>query len=127
DQKIAIAEQERRQQERTQALRQQRRMLKEMLGSVTQGKLRFCEDQTDLPAPMTPWCPPIPLKTSAALATLRQKVRDAAQACGFSPDRCHGLISGSGEAAINALLYGDAQGNTQGRITVSSDLSRIQI
>jgi len=127
DQKTAVAEQERRQQERIQAARQQRRMLKEMLGSVTQGKLRFCEDSNDLPAAMTQWSSPIPLKTSAALATLRQKVRDAAQACGFSPDRSHGLVSGAGEAAINALLYGDAQGNTQGRISVSSDLSRIQV
>ena len=107
------------------AEQERRKLFSEMLGAVSGGKLHFCETAFDLPEPLPPWCDPMPLADSSALATLRQTVREAAQTCGFSRDRCHDLMAAVGEGAINALLYGDTAAYAE--ILVTPDRSRVQV
>jgi hypothetical protein len=70
---------ERRERERELAsakvLKQQRRFLKDVLVSVTQGKLLLCDDPSELPTPLSPEPVGDPiLLTARSLRTVRSRV-----------------------------------------------------
>ena len=111
----------------TEALRasvlQQRRLVREMLSSVTDGKLRLVDGEEDLPKLLSPWSDALEL-TETTLRTFRSQVKAAAQAARLSEDRLHDLLTAVGEAAMNAVHH--AGGGT-GQIFTGSQRTLLQV
>jgi len=101
------------------ALEQQRRFLKDVLASVTQGRLVLCDSPNDLPPPLTsePEAPPIPLSRHA-LRTVRGLVNDVADRCDMPTDRKQALVTAASEGAMNAVQHAGG-----GTATVYGDLT----
>jgi len=105
---------ERRRHEREQAATdiaaQQRRFLKEVLSSVTQGRLILCDTPDDLPSPMLPSEPaggdPLVL-TRQSLKTLRARVEAVAAVCAMPTNRTLDFITAVSECAMNAVQHAD--------------------
>jgi CheY-like chemotaxis protein len=89
-----------------QALERQRTLLADVLVSVTEGRLRLCDQRKDLPRALPQHCETVPLRRPAALQLLRDRTRDAAVIHGFADDRSQDLITAVSEAAMNALVHG---------------------
>lgn len=83
---------------------QQRQFLRDVLASVTEGKLRLCDSMADLPARLAPAGEPIPLSPEA-LRALRQWTLEVAYGQGFDSDRVNDLITAVSEAGMNAVRH----------------------
>jgi anti-sigma regulatory factor (Ser/Thr protein kinase)/HAMP domain-containing protein len=84
----------------------QRRLLRDLLRSVTEDKLRLCDTDADLPArlPHLAGDGPVPL-ARASLRVLRQAAGEAATAVSMEPERHADLLLGCGEAGMNAVVH----------------------
>lgn len=107
-----MTEQRRADEEKNALLRQvqeaaarQRLFLREILASVTEGRLLLCESEAELPASPAPPYDSMPL-TAPTLRSFRQHVVDVAIAKGFPPERWQDLVTAVGEAAMNAVVHG---------------------
>jgi anti-sigma regulatory factor (Ser/Thr protein kinase) len=114
---------ERRAQEREKAA-----FLRDVLASVTEGRLRLCEQPSDLPAPL----PALPgasgdslTLTEETLYLLRRRIRETGAALGFPPERTADLMSAAHEAAMNAVQHGG--GAASARLHAAPDGSRMQV
>jgi PAS domain S-box-containing protein len=90
--------------ERKRAEEERRAFLRDVLASVTEGKLRLCDRATDLPARLAPVGEPVSL-VAATLRRLRHQALEATRALGFPKDRGEDLISAAGEAGMNAVTH----------------------
>jgi PAS domain S-box-containing protein len=97
--------------EREAMVAQQRAFFKQVMASVTEGRLRLCDSEAELPAPL----PPLrevpgggraPLVERTQLGPVRDLVRRAAAECGLAPERAQDLLTGASEAAMNAVVHG---------------------
>lgn len=90
------------------ATEQQRRLLKEVLSSVTDGRLVLCDDRNDLPESLPPVASeeesPIPL-SKQTLRRVRQRTKGAARIAGFYDERESDLLTAVNEAAMNAIVH----------------------
>lgn len=101
-----ITEQRRAEEVIREAAARQRLFLREMLFSMTEGRLRLCETESDLPAPLSPAPTDEPLElTRGSLQILRRQLEQRAEAAGLALDRAQDLITGVGEAAMNAVVH----------------------
>jgi hypothetical protein len=89
-------------------LRQQQAWLRDILDSVTDGRLKLCADRSDLPDPLGPEPSTIFVAEPNDLRGLRKIIRDAAARAGFNPSQGHALLSSVHEAAMNALVHAGA-------------------
>ncbi len=96
------------------SLQRERAFLRDVLSSVTEGRLRLCDAPGDLPPVLEPVGDPVPLRPQD-IATLRAEARDAAMRHHLPMDRCHDLVTAVSEAAMNAVVHG---GGGQGRVCV---------
>lgn len=96
-------------------LRQQRAFLRDVLASVTGGKLRLCEAPKALPPPQPEAAEEVSL-SSSTLRLLRRRVQEAAQSQNFDTDRTSDLITAVSEAGMNAVVHA---GGGRARIGVS--------
>jgi len=105
---------------------QQRTFLKDVLASVTEGRLTLCDSAAALPPPLTPTpaTDPIELSGPACLRPLRRAVSIAAADCGLSPERSDDLLTAVSEAAMNALVHA---GGGQGRVYADPAACRLQV
>jgi len=83
---------------------QTRIFLRDILASVTEGKLLLCDSPADLPKRLTPVGEPIAL-TQQSVVTLRRRVTEAAEIVGLEQDRTNDLITAVGEAGMNAVVH----------------------
>jgi anti-sigma regulatory factor (Ser/Thr protein kinase) len=90
--------------ERKRAEGERRAFLRDVLASVTEGRLRLCDTTVDLPTRLTPVGKSVSL-VPETLRLLRHQAMEAAQALGFNKDRGNDLISATGEAAMNAVVH----------------------
>lgn len=81
----------------------QRAFFRDVLASVTEGRLRLCDSDSDLP-PLLPPIAEVALE-KPTLRRLRHAVRDAATTAGFPDERVHDLVTAVGEAAMNAVVH----------------------
>ena len=86
------------------ALRQ-RIFLREILASVTEGKLRLLDTPADLPEPLPLNLASVPLVASSDLRLLRNAAKEAAMDLDFSDLRWQNLITAVSEAAMNAIVH----------------------
>ena len=110
-----ITEGKQRDQERREAASRQRAFLRDVLASVTEGRLRLCDDAAPLPAGLTPRADPLPL-TASSLSDLRAHVAAAARDAGIDEERAFGLISAASECAMNAVVHA---GGGSGSVSVA--------
>lgn len=91
----------------------QRVFLRDVLLSVTGGRLHLCDSGADLPPALPLFGDPVLLSPTGGLSELRQAAKRAALAQGFSDDRWQDLLTAVGEAAMNAAVHA---GGGQGRV-----------
>jgi PAS domain S-box-containing protein len=92
------------------AAEHERTMLKDVLASVTGGKLRLCDSREELPAPLPQTGRTLALTRTEGLSALRRGVKDAAIALGFPDDRWQSLMTAASEAGMNAVTHGGGFG-----------------
>ncbi len=83
----------------------QRNFLRDVLASVTEGKLRLCDSLDDFPKPPAPFSSLIEL-TREDIKSVREEALRAANFVGMSDDRACDLVTSVGEAAMNAVMHG---------------------
>jgi PAS domain S-box-containing protein len=92
-----------------------RRVLRDVLFSVTEGKLRLCSDSSDLPQKKSSFEKPVPLSHRDTMA-LRTITCEAAQKARMPDERLWDLTTAVGEAAMNAVIHA---GGGEGSVFVS--------
>jgi CheY-like chemotaxis protein/anti-sigma regulatory factor (Ser/Thr protein kinase) len=90
--------------------------LRDVLFSVTEGKLRVCSARSDLPV-LGRLARAVDL-TAETVRTLRGAIRDAAKQCEFQLDRIEDFSTAASEAAMNAIVH--AEGGTA-RVCIGED------
>ena len=85
---------------------QQRIFLKDVLMSVTEGRLSLCDDEEELPEPLGEQGTQVVLTSAHALRDLRQAAISAARESGFHEDRVQDLATSVSEAGMNAIIHG---------------------
>ena len=84
----------------------QRGFLRDVLASVTEGKLRLCDGTADLPPVRGTACGEvIPLNATGGLRDLRCRALGAAEMGGFPEERLHDLVTAINEAGMNAIVH----------------------
>ena len=94
--------------ERKEAAAHQRAFLRDVLASVTEGRLRLCQEAGELPAPLTPVADPIALSRVGGLPELRHAAQEAARTAGHPEDRVGDLAIAASEAGMNAIVHSGA-------------------
>jgi PAS domain S-box-containing protein len=82
----------------------QRTFLREVLFNVTEGRLRLCEDWSELPTMREERTEPCALDKST-LCAFRRKMTRLAEQEGFPQERLQDLIIGANEVAMNAVVH----------------------
>lgn len=88
----------------------QRAFLRDILASVTEGKLFLLDSPDLLPFPFDLLEEGIPLSLTAGLWNLRARTVEAARRAGHSEERQHDLVTAASEAGMNAITHGGGQG-----------------
>jgi PAS domain S-box-containing protein len=123
DRESVRAENERLMAERAATMVAQREFLKDILCSVTEGKLVLCDARDDLPPALPVIGGPFPL-TKESLRDVRHSSRDAGGILDLQQERCDDLVTAVGEAGMNAIVHG---GGGQARVCVGPDKLQVWI
>jgi len=91
--------------ERQEASARQQTFMREVLASVTEGKLLLSGPATPLPASLAPVGGPIRLTRTVGLWELRRRAQAAALLAGHSASRQFDLITAASEAGMNAIVH----------------------
>ncbi len=94
---------------------------RDVLLSVTEGRLHLCAEAADLPAPLPPVAGPMPI-TRDLLPDVRHQAVAAAEKRRFSPDALDALSTAVGEAAMNAAVHGGG-----GEAAIRADDDTVQV
>lgn len=97
----------------------QRNFLRDVLASVTDGRLQLCDTPADLPASPAFYCDPVLLTQTEGLSQLRHDALAAAERVGLTDARGYDLALAAGEAGMNAVVHAGA-----GKGQVFWDLAR---
>ncbi|BDI34416.1 hypothetical protein CCAX7_64670 [Capsulimonas corticalis] len=84
----------------------QQTLLRDVLASVTEGKLRLCSCADDLPEPLTPFGQPVTLAERMGLCELRNLAQEAARFAGHPESRQSDIATAASEAGMNAMVHG---------------------
>jgi anti-sigma regulatory factor (Ser/Thr protein kinase) len=79
--------------------------LRDVLASVTDGKLRLCQSSADLPSQGQPFGHDVALTALSGLREIRLTAKSAAIARDFFEDRWQDLITATSEAGMNAIVH----------------------
>lgn len=100
-----IADRDRLLQETRQTVRQQQGFLRDVLASVTDGRLSLCLSADDLPPPLAPFAGPVALSPNGGIRELRRQTVGACRAAGVVGTQGDDLETAVGEAAMNAVVH----------------------
>ncbi len=92
-------------QERAETARREQAFLRDVLASVTEGKLQLCSSDDQLPAPLTTISALLPLTPEAGLYALRRQAEDFASIAGHDGLRQYDLMTAASEAGMNAIVH----------------------
>ena len=101
----------------------QRRFLREVLATVTEGRLQLGDEEALLPVPLLPFGERIDLR-SETLSVLRRRVEEAASAGDVPPDRAYQLLLAAGEAGMNAVVHA---GGGEAQVCGDPERGRVQV
>ena len=99
-------------------LAQQGVFLRDVLSSVTEGRLLLSTSPAQLPIPLTPHGEAIALTREGGLRGLRLRVQEAAEGAGHSEERQFDLVTAVNEAGMNCIVHG---GGGTGQVSVGED------
>ena len=105
------------------AARRQRRFVREMLFSATEGRLRLCEGPGDLPPPLEPASETVEL-SGPTLRLLRKRAEAVAEGLRLPKERGHDLVTAVGEAGMNAVVHA---GGGEGRVCADRERGVLQV
>ena len=94
---------------------------RDVLLSVTEGRLHLCDTVSDLPSPLPLISERLPLSRET-LSSVRHQAAAAAQSRQFSPEEMNCLTTAVGEAAMNAVVHGGG-----GEAAVRGNDSAVQV
>lgn len=97
---------------------QQQTFLRDVLASVTEGRLLLSSSPAQLPAALTPLGAAILLTREDGLRDLRQRTLEAARVAGMSEERQFDLVTAASEAGMNAVVHA---GGGIGTVSSSGD------
>lgn len=101
----------------------QRRFFREVLFSLTEGRLRLCDSAADLPLPLAPASETVEL-SAPMLRVLRERLKAAAEALRFVKERVQDIEIAVGECAMNAVTHG---GGGEGWVCADPERRVIQV
>ena len=104
--------------ERQETLRREQKFLRDVLVSVTEGKLCLCIDECELPVPGGTQSEAVELTPDAGLFALRRLAEGFAGKAGHSALRQHDLMTAASEAGMNAIVH--ASGGS-GQVSVNAE------
>ncbi len=104
-------------------LRQQA-FLRDVLASVTNGRLQLCGTPEDLPRPLPVSAEPVALTAAGGLRRLRHDALAAAADAGLSDERGFDLALAVGEAGMNAVVHA---GSGTGQVFWDKENQRVQV
>ncbi|BDI31461.1 hypothetical protein CCAX7_35120 [Capsulimonas corticalis] len=87
------------------ARQRERAILRDVLASVTGGKLNLAFDEASLPASVGQVVGNLSLTPTEGLRELRHLVRQATQHTGYAQDRQDDLVTAASEAGMNAIVH----------------------
>jgi len=119
-----ITERKLAEQEMRQSAARQRRFLRDVLASVTEGRLVLCQSESELPRPLTPFSETISISMSSGVRELRHAASDACESNGFSDERLQDLITAVSEAGMNAAVHA---GEGVGQVFVDAQNRTVQV
>ena len=102
----------------------QRAFLRDVLASVTDGRLQLCDTFADLPPPLLFRAAPVALTQTEGLAALRHDAQAAAEAVRLPEERGFDLVLAVGEAGMNAIVHAGAG---TGQVFWDSDRQMVQV
>ncbi len=105
--------------------RRQRAFLADVLRAVTEGRLRLCETEADLPVLAAPIGDPVAL-TAHTLRALRRTVRQAADLAALPDERWQDLLTSAGEATMNAVVHA-GENNGEARVLADTIGGTVQV
>jgi PAS domain S-box-containing protein len=111
-------------QEAADVAERQRRFLRDVLSSVTEGRLCLCETVEELPPPLPQPVGTRQRLTAPTLSVFRRTVQQAAAACGMTPERSYDFMTAVSEAAMNAVVHA---GGGVGVVRTDPAKSRLQV
>jgi CheY-like chemotaxis protein/anti-sigma regulatory factor (Ser/Thr protein kinase) len=103
--------------------RKQRVFLREVLSSLSEGRLFLCDSPADLPSELPPFCDPVTL-TTPTLRTLRRQVTLLGEEAGWPLERLQDFETAVGESAMNAVVHGK---HAIGRVHVDRESGNAQV
>ncbi len=86
-------------------VQRQRAFLRDVLASVTDGRLQLCDTPAALPAALPKCSERVLLTQTHGLSQLRHEAQAAAEAVGLSDERGFDLVLAVGEAGMNAVVH----------------------
>lgn len=107
-------------------LAQQRAFLKDVLLATTDGVLRLCDTESDLPPVPSDLPVPVPLDAASSLRQLRREVEQVAAQCDLPEDRISDLLTASSEAAMNVVAHAGGRGG-EGRASCDSRAGVVRV
>jgi anti-sigma regulatory factor (Ser/Thr protein kinase) len=110
--------------EREQAAKRERLLLRDVLESVTGGRLRLCHEPSELPRPLERCGEWVALSAPSDLWELRRRTELAAVEDGIAERRASDLVTAASEAAMNAVVHG---GGGRGRICVTENTVQVWV
>lgn len=126
-----ISERKRDETERDRLLREveasserQQTFLRDVLASVTGGKLCLCHQKEELPARRPAVSEPVPLSLASGIREMRQQSDEAARTFNFSAERCFDLVTAVSEAAMNAVVHA---GGGEGQVFADADTIQVWV
>lgn len=110
--------------ERDRELVRRRHLLRDMLSSLTEGRLVLCLSPEDLPAPLDSPSGETTVLSKEVLRDLRHRVTGISEQMNMSDERRYDLEVAVGEASMNAVVHA---GTGTADVFVDADRSRIQV
>ena len=103
--------------------RKQRIFLREVLSSLSEGRLQLCDSREDLPTALPPFSESVPL-TTPTLRILRRHVMAYGAESDWPLERRQDFETAVGEAAMNAVVHGK---NAVGRVHIDRSAGKAQV
>ncbi|MCW3059765.1 MAG: hybrid sensor histidine kinase/response regulator [Capsulimonas sp.] len=106
------------------AQRRQRDFLRDVLASVTEGRLILCQSDDELPPPLSPRSCVISLSMQGGLRELRHEVQAACSEMGMCEERCFDLVTAASEAGMNTVVH---VGKGEGQVMTDETARLVQV
>jgi anti-sigma regulatory factor (Ser/Thr protein kinase) len=118
-----VTEQKRVEEALRESQKQTRIFLKDMMFTMSEGRLWLCDGSEEMPTPLPGFGEPITL-TARTLRDIRRLTVDASEEMDMPPERWQDFVAGVGEGAMNAVVHGNGG---VGRVCADLPHGKVQV